>query len=78
LVRLHSHEAVEEAGNLKRAGDLLGDTPLSTYFKASQARDEGFARSSKVKGAGAAAERRRGPVSKGTGTPPTRSTGCFT
>jgi hypothetical protein len=29
--RHHSHEGVEEARNLRREGDLPGDTPLSTY-----------------------------------------------
>jgi hypothetical protein len=35
---LRSCEVVEEARNLGRAGDLLGETPLFSYFKAPKAR----------------------------------------
>jgi len=39
--RLQSHEVGEEARNPRGAGDLLGDTPLPTYFNASKVRGEG-------------------------------------
>jgi hypothetical protein len=38
LGRFHSHEVVEEAGNLRREGDLFGETPFLTHFKASKVR----------------------------------------
>jgi hypothetical protein len=39
--------------NPRREGDLFGETPLATYFKASQVREKGSARIPKAKGVGA-------------------------
>jgi hypothetical protein len=53
LGRSHSHEAVDEAKNLKREGDLFGETSLSTYRKALKVWCKGLARSAKAKRVGA-------------------------
>jgi hypothetical protein len=68
LAWLRSHEEADEVANLTRAGDLLGETPLFTYFKAPKARSEGLAWSSQGQGSRSAVERRCGPFHTGAGS----------
>jgi hypothetical protein len=63
----HSHEVDAKVTNPRRGADLCGDPLLSRHFEALKARDTGCARRPKVTREGVVAERRRGPVSKGTG-----------
>jgi hypothetical protein len=65
LGRLHSHEVVEEARNLRREGDLFGETPLLAYFKTSKVRGVVLRRRVPRPRRRDAAERRCGPVFKG-------------
>jgi hypothetical protein len=73
---LHNLEAGEEARNPTREGDLCGETPQPTYFKAPKVRGAGCARCSKAKGEGWPPG--GGPAGlEGGRVPPTRSFQCF-
>jgi hypothetical protein len=68
LRKSRSHEVVDEVGNPRRVGDLLGETLLFTYFKAPGTRERrACSAGPKVEGVGAPPARRCGPVSKEAG-----------